>query len=142
MKAKKRYGQNFLTDKQLLEKIKNSININKDTEVIEIGPGKGFLTKMLVDNSKFLTCYEIDDDLIPILNKNFSKYENFKLIHNDFMQSSISGENIKVVANIPYYITSPIIQKLIENRDKIDEIYLMVQKKLQIEYVATLVVNK
>lgn len=130
MKAKKKYGQNFLTDNDLLEKIKSVINIDKNTDVVEIGPGRGYLTTMLVNNSKKLVCYEIDTDLINDLNNKFSNYKNFVLINDDFMKCNIEGNNIKVVANIPYYITSPIIQKLIENRDKIDEIYLMVQKEV------------
>ncbi len=126
---KKKYGQNFLDSDEILKNIKEAINLNGE-EVLEIGPGQGFLTKMLLENSKKLTCYEIDSDLIPYLEKKFSKYENFELINQDFMEAKISGKNLKVVANIPYYITSPIVEKLILNRDKIDEIYIMVQKEV------------
>ena len=105
--AKKKYGQNFLEDSELSEKIIEVSGISKDTEVIEIGPGLGFLTGKLIEKSKYLMAFEIDDDLIPVFNK-----------------------NIKVVANIPYYITSPIINKLIEYRKNISEIYLMVQKEV------------
>ncbi len=130
-KFKKKYGQNFLDDKELLEKIESVISLDKDTSsVLEIGPGRGFLTGMLIDNSKSVTSYEIDDDLIPYLTNKFSSYTNFNLCHEDFMKAKISGDHLKVIANIPYYITSPILQKLIENRDKIDEIYLMVQKEV------------
>lgn len=130
---KKKYGQNFLEDQELLNKIKESININKsDSQVIEIGPGLGFLTNMLIDNSKKLTAYEIDDDLIPKLKEKFKNCTNFILKHEDFMDANIEGEGIKVIANIPYYITSPIIQKLLKYRKHIDEIYLMVQKEVGI----------
>lgn len=127
---KKKYGQNFLEDAELLSKIEDSIKLDKNIEVIEIGPGLGFLTEMLIKNSKKVTSYEIDDELIPKLSKKFQKFDNFFLIHQDFMKAHIEGNNLKVVANIPYYITSPILQKLIENRDKLDEIYLMVQKEV------------
>lgn len=133
--TKKKYGQNFLNDSSLSDKILDIASIDKNTEVLEIGPGLGFLTKKLITNSKFLTSFEIDDDLIPILKKNFGKYENFDLVHKDFLEVDLSEflrnkKNVKVVANIPYYITSPIINKLIEYRENISEIYLMVQKEV------------
>ncbi|WP_067141910.1 16S rRNA (adenine(1518)-N(6)/adenine(1519)-N(6))-dimethyltransferase RsmA [Oceanivirga salmonicida] len=126
---KKKYGQNFLDSSEVLEMIKEVINLNGE-EVLEIGPGHGFLTKMLLENSKHLTCYEIDTDLIPYLEKKFHNYPNFDLVNQDFMEADIRGNNLKVVANIPYYITSPIVEKLINNRDKIDEIFIMVQKEV------------
>ena len=133
--TKKKYGQNFLNDSSLSDKILDIASIDKNTEVLEIGPGLGFLTKKLITNSKFLTSFEIDDDLIPILKKNFGKYENFDLVHKDFLEVDLSEflgnkKDVKVVANIPYYITSPIINKLIEYRENISEIYLMVQKEV------------
>lgn len=131
--AKKKYGQNFLDDEEILNKIEQLININKDeSKVIEIGPGRGFLTEMLVKNSKKLIAYEIDEDLIDNLKNKYLKYPNFILHNTDFMTANIEDTNVKVVANIPYYITSPIIQKLLDNREKIDEIYLMVQKEVGI----------
>ncbi len=126
---KKKYGQNFLDSDELLEKIEKCVNINEE-DVIEIGPGHGFLTKMLLKHTKNLYCYEIDSDLIPYLSNKFKDYTNFHLINQDFMTVDIKGENMKVIANIPYYITTPIIEKLIENKDKISEIYLMVQKEV------------
>lgn len=134
-KAKKKYGQNFLNDSNLSDEILNVANLDKETEVLEIGPGLGFLTEKLIENSKFLTAFEIDDDLIPFLSKKFEKKENFKLIHQDFMEADLKDffknkKDVKVVANIPYYITSPIINKLLEYRENIDEIYLMVQKEV------------
>lgn len=129
---KKKYGQNFLDSKELLDKIEDVINLVKTDEVIEIGAGLGYLTSMLLKSAKSVISYEIDDELIPKLLDKFKDYTNFKLIHEDFMRSKIIGNNLKVIANIPYYITSPIIQKLIDNRDKIDEIYLMVQKEVGI----------
>lgn len=133
--AKKKYGQNFLEDTTLLEEMMSYCNVSKDTEVIEIGPGLGFLTGKLIEQSKNITAFEIDDDLIPILTNKFSKNENFLLVHEDFMEVDLkkyieNKKNIKVIANIPYYITSPIVNKLIEHRENIKEIYLMVQKEV------------
>ena len=133
--AKKKYGQNFLEDSELSERIIEISGVSKDIEVIEIGPGLGFLTEKLIEKSKYLTAFEIDDDLIPVLNKKFQGRDNFSLIHEDFMTTDLGTflegkKNIKVVANIPYYITSPIINKLIEYRKNISEIYLMVQKEV------------
>ena len=133
--AKKKYGQNFLTDSELSDRILEEAGIDKNTEVVEIGPGLGFLTEKLIERSKHLTAFEIDDDLIPVLNKKFKDKDNFLLVHKDFLEINLSEylkdrENIKVVANIPYYITSPIINSLIEYRDNISEIYLMVQKEV------------
>ena len=133
--AKKKYGQNFLEDSELSEKIIEISGVSKDIEVIEIGPGLGFLTEKLIEKSKYLTAFEIDDDLIPVLKKKFQGRDNFSLVHEDFMTTDLGTflegkKNIKVVANIPYYITSPIINKLIEYRKNISEIYLMVQKEV------------
>ena len=133
--AKKKYGQNFLEDSELSEKIIEISGVSKDIEVIEIGPGLGFLTEKLIEKSKYLTAFEIDDDLIPVLKKKFHDRDNFSLVHEDFMTTDLGTflegkKNIKVVANIPYYITSPIINKLIEYRKNISEIYLMVQKEV------------
>lgn len=132
---KKKYGQNFLEDNVLLNEIKLITNISKSDNVIEIGPGLGFLTSMLIENSNKLIAFEIDGDLIPKLNKKFSKYENFYLIHNDFLEYELNkifeeGLEYKVIANIPYYITTPIIEKLLEYKKNISEIYLMVQKEV------------
>lgn len=133
--AKKKYGQNFLTDGELSDRILEEADIDKNTEVVEIGPGLGFLTEKLIEKSKHLTAFEIDNDLIPVLNKKFKDKDNFLLVHKDFLEINLGEyledrENIKVVANIPYYITSPIINRLIEFRDNISEIYLMVQKEV------------
>ncbi|RRD39558.1 ribosomal RNA small subunit methyltransferase A [Leptotrichia sp. OH3620_COT-345] len=132
---KKKYGQNFLSDDELLNKIFEIVSIGKNDEVIEIGPGLGFLTETLIEKAKYITAFEIDDDLIPILNKKFKNKKNFLLVHEDFMEANLekfleNKENVKVVANIPYYITSPIINKLLKFRKNISEIYLMVQKEV------------
>lgn len=133
-KHKKKYGQNFLTDQNsVLEKIMEVSVIKPDEEILEIGPGEGALTELLLEKAKKVICVEIDTDLEKILRKKFDKNEKFNLIMEDILKvdlEKVISPHTRVVANIPYYITSPIINKLIENRDKIDEAYLMVQKEV------------
>ena len=134
-KAKKKYGQNFLENKEILNEIFSHVDLDSEDTVIEIGPGLGFLTETLSDNVKKVYSFEIDTDLVGILNKKFADRENLEIIHTDFMEYDLSKilndkKNVKVVANIPYYITSPIINKLIEFGENISEIYIMVQKEV------------
>ncbi len=135
-KHKKKFGQNFLTHQnEVLEKIMEVSNVTLEDTVIEIGPGEGALTELLLDSSKKLFCFEIDRDLEKILNKKFKDNSKFNLKMGDVLEADLKEilkdeQNVKVVANIPYYITSPIINKIIEHRDKISEIYIMVQKEV------------
>lgn len=133
-KHKKKYGQNFLNDKEeILNKIIEVSNINEESEILEIGPGQGALTALLVERVKKLTCIEIDKDLENGLRKKFDKKENYSLVMGDVLEVDFKkylNVGTKVVANIPYYITSPIINKIIENKDLIDEAYIMVQKEV------------
>lgn len=133
-KHKKKYGQNFLNDKEeILNKIIEVSNINEESEILEIGPGQGALTALLVEKVKKLTCIEIDKDLENGLRKKFDKKENYSLVMGDVLEVDFKkylNAGTKVVANIPYYITSPIINKIIENKDLIDEAYIMVQKEV------------
>ena len=135
-KHKKKFGQNFLTHQnEVLEKIMEVSNVTSEDTVIEIGPGEGALTELLLDSSKKLFCFEIDRDLEKILNKKFKDNSKFNLKMGDVLEADLKEilkdeQNVKVVANIPYYITSPIINKIIEHRDKISEIYIMVQKEV------------
>ena len=135
-KHKKKFGQNFLTHQnEVLEKIMEVSNVTSEDTVIEIGPGEGALTELLLDSSKKLLCFEIDRDLEKILNKKFKDNSKFNLKMGDVLEADLKEilkdeQNVKVVANIPYYITSPIINKIIEHRDKISEIYIMVQKEV------------
>lgn len=133
-KHKKKYGQNFLNNQNtVLEKIMEVSNVNLEDEILEIGPGEGALTELLLQNSKKVNCVEIDTDLEKMLRKKFDSNPKFNLYMGDILETDIDkiiGENTKVVANIPYYITSPIINKLIKHRDKIKEVYLMVQKEV------------
>ncbi len=137
-RAKKRLGQNFLVDEKVIDDILSCVN-NNDS-VFEIGPGLGFVTERLVDLAHDVVAVEIDKDAIEILNKNLGDKQNFKLIENDILKVNLDeiypkDKKIKVVANIPYYITSPILVHLLgeiddfdnKNRNHIDEIILMVQ---------------
>lgn len=133
-KHKKKFGQNFLTDqKGVLRKIMEVSAVNENDTVLEIGPGEGALTALLLDTAEKVVTVEIDRDLEKILRKKFDGNPKYTLVMNDVLETDLKeyvGAGTKVVANIPYYITSPIINKLIENRDVIDEIYIMVQKEV------------
>ena len=132
---KKKFGQNFIVDKNIIESIIKKSEIDKETLVIEIGPGAGSLTNKLGEVSKNVLAYEIDESVKPILEKNI--HSNTKIIYDDFLKRNIK-EDIKeynykklyVVANLPYYITTPIIIKLIEDKLDIDKIVVMVQKEV------------
>ena len=133
--VKKHFGQNFLTDANLLKKIVQVANVDNETLVIEIGPGIGSLTEHLLHTAKHVVSYEIDNDLIPILQELFP-VNHFTLIHDDFLQRNIDQDinalNITytkaiVVANLPYYITTPIVMKLIEESKILNEYYVMMQ---------------
>lgn len=135
--AKKQYGQNFLIDKNVLNKIISISNVIKEDTVIEIGPGMGCLTEFLCLNAKKVICYEIDKDMVDILNNSIAtQYDNVSIINNDFLKEDLSiynseeqCKNIKVVANLPYYITTPIIFKLL-SETKIKQFTFMVQKEV------------
>lgn len=134
-KAKKRLGQNFLVDENVIETILDTADINKDDIVVEIGSGLGFVTENLVNLAKKVYAVELDDDMIIELSK--IKADNLEIIHNDILKTDLSqfGSNLKIVANIPYYITSPILAHLLgeideldnKNRNSVSQIVLMVQ---------------
>lgn len=132
-KHKKKFGQNFLTDQNdVLNKIMEVSDVQSDEHIIEIGPGEGALTALLLEAAEKVTCIEIDTDLEKILRKKYSDNSKFNLIMQDVLTVDLK-EVIKkgrVVANIPYYITSPIINKIIEHRDLISEMFIMVQKEV------------
>ncbi len=132
---KKKFGQNFLVDQNILQKIVSIPSLSKDTLVIEIGPGMGSLTEHLLANSKHVLAYEIDKDLIPILKSTFNDM-NLTVHNKDFLKSDIDKDieslditydNVVVVANLPYYITTPIIMKIIEESTLVKEMVLMMQ---------------
>ena len=132
---KKKFGQNFLVDQNILQKIVNVPTINKETLVIEIGPGLGSLTEHLLEKAKHVLAYEIDSELVKILSENFDD-ETLTVIHDDFLKRDVDLDikslkieysNAVVVANLPYYITTPIILKIIEESTLIKELVVMSQ---------------
>ena len=134
---KKKFGQNFIIDENIITNIVNKSEIDKETLVIEVGPGAGSLTCGLAKAAKSVLCYEIDTSLKQILNDNLSEYNNVNIIYEDFLKANISSDLSKyeynklyVVANLPYYITTPIIVKLIEENIEVDKIVIMVQKEV------------
>jgi len=139
--ANKSLGQNFLISDEVVSSIVKSAEISKNDLVIEIGPGLGTLTKELLENAGKVICIELDKNMITILNDRFSLFSNFRLINDDVLKvdlkSLISEEkeinnlsSVKIVANLPYYITTPIIMKLLEEHLDIDTITVMIQKEV------------
>ena len=134
----KKYGQNFLIDTHILEKIISESRITKDDCVLEIGPGIGTMTQYLAESAKRVVAVEIDRSLIPILEDTLSEYDNVTVINDDILKVDIQkicdeyneGKPIKVVANLPYYITTPIIMGLFESHVPLESITIMVQKEV------------
>lgn len=143
-KFKKKYGQNFIIDENIINKIVENSNIDKNTLVIEIGPGAGSLTKKLAQNAKQVLCYEIDETLKIVLNDLVMEFNNIDIFYQDFLKSNILDdlkqyqyEKLYIVANLPYYITTPIIMKVIEDNIPVDKIVVMVQKEVGDRFKAT-----
>ena len=139
-KTKKKFGQNFITDKNLLSAICDDAGLLKDDEVLEIGPGMGTLTEEISKRVKKVVSYEIDKDLKEILtNKNL---ENVKFVFEDVMKNSLEeveknfGDNYKLVANLPYYITTPILFKFLGHSKKLRSVTVMVQKEVAERMIA------
>ena len=136
---KKSFGQNFLTDTNILQKIVDTAEINKNVNVIEIGPGIGALTEFLAENASEVMAFEIDERLVPILEDTLRDHDNVKVINEDVLKADLQTrvkefENpdlpIKVVANLPYYITTPILMHLIESKIPFAEFVVMMQKEV------------
>ena len=134
---KKVFGQNFIVDKNIIDNIVDKADIDKDTLVIEIGPGAGSLTHKLCEKSKNVVCYEIDETLKDILSDNLNEYDNVEIIYKDFLKANVLDDikkytykKLYVVANLPYYITTPIITKIIEDKINVEKIVVMVQKEV------------
>lgn len=138
--ANKKLGQNFLIDDEVIDGIISASNVNKNDLVVEIGPGLGTLTKRLLDNAGKVICIELDTRMIDILNDRFKFYDNFEVINEDVLKVDLNkliNENkneelktAKIVANLPYYITTPIVMKLLEDKLDIESITVMVQKEV------------
>lgn len=133
LQAKKKFGQNFLIDSNVVKKIVACANIDENTTVIEIGPGLGSMTELLCDSAKKVICFEIDHDMVYILTNELNK-DNLEIIEKDFLKVDLKDyikdeERIIVVSNLPYYITTPIISKILED-NIVSEIYVMVQDEV------------
>jgi len=148
--AKKKFGQNFLIDDNILDEISTSACINDDELIIEIGPGLGNLTSYLLKKSRYVLLVEIDNNMIEILNDRFKENTNYSLINEDILKVDLdekiskieeelnfSFKKVKVVANLPYYITTPILFKLLQDSKRVDEIVVMVQKEVADRMVAS-----
>ena len=131
----KKYGQNFLVDTHVLEKIMDAAQITGEDCVVEIGPGIGTMTQYLAERAGSVVAVEIDKNLIPILQETLSEYDNVTIINEDILKVDLNriveekngGRPVKVVANLPYYITTPIIMGLFENHVALQSIPIMVQ---------------
>ena len=134
---KKKFGQNFLKDENILRNIVEKSEVDKDTLVIEIGIGAAYLTYYLSEKAKNVLGYEIDESLKEIIKKQLETRDNVEIVYNDFLKSNPSLDikkydfkKLYVVANLPYYITTPIITKLIEDKIPVEKIVVMVQKEV------------
>ena len=136
---KKKFGQNFLTDHNILTKITETADLSKEVNVIEIGPGIGSLSQYLLEEAAEVMAFEIDKSLIPILEETMAPYDNFTLVSADILKVDLLSEiqkfknpnlPIKVVANLPYYITTPILMYLIESKIPFSEFVVMMQKEV------------
>ena len=140
---KKKYGQNFLRDNSIPRKIVDVSKIPDNTLVIEIGPGAGALTKELAKVAKQVLCYEIDESLEDILDQALLEYTNVSVIYDDFLKRNVledlnnyDYEHLYVIANLPYYVTTPIITQLVTSNLEIEKIVVMVQKEVADRFMA------
>ena len=134
MTAQKRFGQNFLVDEHVIWKILEIAEIGEEDQVLEIGPGIGTMTQYLGSQAGKVIAVEVDDKLIPVLRDTLQSWENVTVLHQDILKTDIAalagGKKLKVVANLPYYITTPIVLKLLEEELPIESITVMVQKEV------------
>ena len=147
IKANKNLGQNFLINEEVVKNIVGCSNIEKEDLVIEIGPGLGTLTKYLLEKAGKVICIELDTKMLQILEDRFSLYNNFELINNDVLKVDLKNiiekektegkiKKVKIVANLPYYITTPIIMKLLEEELELESITVMIQKEVADRLIA------
>lgn len=135
LRANKKLGQNFLINEEIIDQIIEKADVNKNDTIIEIGPGLGSLTAKLLENANKVIAIELDSNMSNILKERFCLYDNFELIEKDVLKVDLNEivekyDSVKVVANLPYYITTPIIMKLLEERLKLKSITVMVQKEV------------
>lgn len=140
LRAKKRFGQNFLINQDVIDDIVRLSNVSEDDVVIEIGPGIGSLTKALIDKAKKVIAIELDEDMVSVLSNRFCS-DKLEVLHGDVLKIDLNSiialyDKVKVVANLPYYITSPIVMMLLEGRFNIESITVMVQKEVAERFCA------
>jgi 16S rRNA (adenine1518-N6/adenine1519-N6)-dimethyltransferase len=137
--AKKHLGQNFIVDRNIINKIVSVANINDTSHVLEIGPGIGSLTEALCESAKTVSAVEIDSQMVNILKETCGDFDNLTLIHQDFLQfdlNTLDHQPITVCANLPYYVTTPILFKLFESDCEFSSIVVMVQKEVALRFKA------
>lgn len=133
-RAKKKFGQNFLVEPNIIKKVVEQIN--EDSVVIEIGAGLGAITQAVADKAKQVVAYEIDSDLVEILNENLKDYKNIKIINEDFLKVDFESflnsydQKVTIVSNLPYYITTELLTKILLSSNRIDRIIAMMQKEV------------
>ena len=133
-RAKKKFGQNFIVEPNIINKVVDQID--KDSTIIEIGAGLGAITQAVAEKVKKVTAYEIDSDLVEILNENLKEYKNIKIVNEDFLKIDLEGlldsynQKVTIVSNLPYYITTELLTKVLLSSDKIDKIIVMMQKEV------------
>ncbi len=134
---KKKFGQNFIIDENIVDNIISKSKIKKNSLVIEVGPGSGSLTYKLCKTAKQVICFEVDTSLKDILDNNLQEYNNVEIIYEDFLKVNLQNklsqyeyDNLYLIANLPYYITTPIITKIIDEKIDVDKIVIMVQKEV------------
>ena len=148
IKANKNLGQNFLVSNDAINQIVNSGEIEKDDLIIEIGPGLGTLTKELLERAKKVICVELDNKMVEILNERFSLYDNLEILNQNILKTDLKEiikkektqnniKDVKIIANLPYYITTPIIMKLLEEKLDLKSITVMIQKEVAERLIAT-----
>ncbi len=143
IKFNKKYGQNFIFDTNLLNAIISDANLKKDDEVLEIGTGAGTLTKIIANNCKKVVSYEIDENLKEIIFENLKEINNAKIIFKDALKEDIKNiennfeNNYSIIANLPYYITTPLILKFIQETERVNTITIMIQKEVAERLVAS-----
>lgn len=147
IRANKNLGQNFLISEDVVDKIVGCSKISKEDLVIEIGPGLGTLTKFLLEEAGKVICIELDNKMLDILKDRFALYDNFEIINDDVLKVNLRNliktekekgkiKNVKIVANLPYYITTPIIMKLLEEELELESITVMIQKEVADRLIA------
>ena len=149
LRANKRFGQNFLVDDEILQGIIESANLSDNDIVIEIGPGLGNLTEYMLKRARFVIAVEIDSNMMRVLKDRFKENEKINIINEDILkidinnliekvkiENNIKDGKVKVIANLPYYITTPIIFKLLETDNPVEEITIMIQKEVASRIVA------